>query len=146
MAANLENRVPFLDHELVELGLSLPLEQKINENDEKVLLKKIASAFLPRELIYRKKCGFAQPIARWLRNPHGLGAYLSLIGTASCLSGVFHAPQIDALRDEHVQGTREHTETLWTLINLEIWARIFIEGAEPARLWDTVRNVCTPTA
>jgi len=59
MAASLEMRVPFCDHEFVEFSMSIPLKQKTKQFQLKYLLKKVASKVLPKEIIYRKKQGFA---------------------------------------------------------------------------------------
>ncbi len=131
MAANLENRVPFLDHRVVEFGYSLPRERKVQGSEAKVLLKEIAAEVLPRELVYRPKCGFGQPVAAWLKNPRGLRRYLRLFDDGA----VPEAIEYEALRqaaDEHARGVREHTELLWTLINFELWMRICVRGETPA--------------
>lgn len=134
MAATLENRVPFLDHELVEFGFSLPESLKINSRDNKLLLKEIASEFLPRELIHRRKCGFAQPIGDWLKNNKGLGVYLKMFEDKDFRREFLNYQIIDKVITEHLSGKKEHTETLWTLINLELWLRIFIDGVQPENI------------
>jgi asparagine synthase (glutamine-hydrolysing) len=67
MANSLEVRVPFLDYRLVEFIESLPPVLKLNGLTGKHLHKKALMKWLPRETIYRKKKGFAHPIADWLR-------------------------------------------------------------------------------
>ena len=125
MAANLENRVPFLDHQLAAFGFFLTPRYKISTQDAKLLLKEIAGAMLPREGVYRPKVGFGLPIGEWLRNPHGLGRYLHLLreGRRAFLN---HAA-VEALIEEHLRG-EDRTEQLWMLITLELWTRIFIDG------------------
>ena len=61
MAASVELRVPFLDHKIVEFAASLPPEYKINNGEGKFILKKLMEKYLPKEIIYRKKMGFAVP-------------------------------------------------------------------------------------
>ena len=58
MAANLEVRVPFLNHELVSLSERIPAELKIKGLKRKYILKKAAESILPKEIIWRKKAGF----------------------------------------------------------------------------------------
>ena len=67
MHCGLEARSPLLDHEVIEFCASLPVHLKVRNRTGKYLLKKLAERYLPRELIYRRKMGFAIPIAEWLR-------------------------------------------------------------------------------
>ena len=134
MAANLENRVPFLDYQLVEFGFSLPEACKINAKDNKILLKKIACQFLPEPLIYRRKCGFAQPLGAWLKNKEGFGAYLKFFNKQNERRAFLNYDFIRNLIAEHSIGGADHTEILWTLIGLELWLRIFIDGIKPEKI------------
>jgi asparagine synthase (glutamine-hydrolysing) len=67
MAHSIEVRCPFLDSNLVEFLTQIPDKFKINENETKYLLKKLAERYLPRELIYRPKEGFIEPSLYWMR-------------------------------------------------------------------------------
>ena len=67
MAYSLESRTPYLDKDLIDFVIGLPIQCKINGLDTKVLLKKILSKYLPKELYNRKKQGFAIPLESWLR-------------------------------------------------------------------------------
>src|SRR5437867_9334467 len=58
MAASIESRVPFLDHDLVEYGYRLPTPQKLSRGIGKKILKDIAAEYFPREFLHRKKQGF----------------------------------------------------------------------------------------
>lgn len=134
MAANLENRVPFLDYQLVEFGFSLPEIYKINNKENKILLKKVASRFLPEQLIYRRKCGFAQPLRAWLKNEEGFGAYLRFFSKQNERRTFLNYDFIRNLIAEHSTDIADHTEILWTLIGLELWLRIFIDGIKPEKI------------
>lgn len=89
MAVSVEGRVPYLDHSLVEFALNIPLSLKFKNNVTKYLLKKVAEPFLPHDIIYRKKIGFAAPIIRWYERGHafseqfhnaaGFGAWGSVV-------------------------------------------------------------------
>jgi len=129
MAANLENRVPFLDHELVEFGFSLPVHLKIDAKESKILLKRVAEEFLPHDLIYRKKCGFAQPLGAWLKNTTGLGRYLALVRT-SARDGI-DQDAFARMVSEHESGEKDHTDILWTILVLELWLRVCVEREAP---------------
>lgn len=134
MAANLEGRIPFLDHRLVEFGFSLPPELKFFNGETKILVKKVASKFLPHELVYRPKCGFGLPIKEWLKHKDGLGRFLSMFTAPITPRSFFNYASITRLINEHVSGAVDHTEILWTLINLEIWLRIFFDKTSPGNM------------
>ena len=75
MAASVEGRVPYLDHSLVEFALNIPVSLKFKHGITKYLLKKVAEPFLPHDIIYRKKIGFAAPILRWYERGHWFSEY-----------------------------------------------------------------------
>ncbi len=139
MRWGLENRVPFLDHELVEAAFALPLHEKIRNGEGKLILKKIAEAFLPHDVIYRTKIGFAQPIASWLRNDAGLGRYLRLLLEADRPEMQIDSKEVATLIAEHRSGV-DHSNILWALLNLELWARVFIDGVEPQSIWTSLSS------
>ena len=66
MASSLEVRVPFLDHEFVEYAINLDVRQKINNKEQKYILKKNLEKYLSNRLTYRKKWGFPSPTESWL--------------------------------------------------------------------------------
>ena len=65
MGVSLEGRVPFLDHKLVELAMSLPEEMKTRQGILKYILKKAVRGVIPDEIIDRKKQGFGVPVYEW---------------------------------------------------------------------------------
>ena len=68
MAASLESRVPFLDHELVELTARLPSHLKLHRGwTTKYVLRRSMEGVLPRQVLFRRKLGFPVPIDRWFR-------------------------------------------------------------------------------
>lgn len=66
-AFGLEQRTPFVDHELVEFAFSIPLKYKLKIWNEKYILKKSFEGVLPSEIIKRKKHGFNVPIDYWFK-------------------------------------------------------------------------------
>lgn len=68
MKYSLEARCPFLDKEIMEFSLSLPLDYKIRNDILKKLVKDVTYKYIPKELMDRPKQGFAVPRGRWLRN------------------------------------------------------------------------------
>jgi len=77
MAASLEARVPFLDYKLVEFMLNVPGKLKFKGQQTKYLLKRVAEDYLPKDVIYRKKIGFAAPTVRWFEKGKYFPAYYS---------------------------------------------------------------------
>ncbi len=121
MAWSLEARVPFLDHELVELASSLSPSHMI-ENNGKRVLKDIARKYLPHEVIDRKKGYFPMPVLKYIK-----GEFLEYIrdtldSQAARERGLFKRKAIDdMLKDPNSCLTNLHTNYLWQLAVLEIW-------------------------
>jgi asparagine synthase (glutamine-hydrolysing) len=130
MAASIEARVPFLDYRLVEWSYNLPTFQKIRRFTNKYIVKRAAEQYLPKEIIYRRKFGFDVPISDWLRSRKGLGQFLDLLrDRVSRERGYFDSKSLEKLIDEHLAGTKDHSEVLWSILTLEIWCRVFIEDS-----------------
>ena len=123
MAASIESRVPILDYRLVELANRLPDRAKQSGMATKRLLKEIAEEYLPEPLIYRRKSGFGVPLPEWLRNDGPLSELTRSLVTDGCGSGIARALNAPALLDAHRQGSADHSEFLWSLMNLELWMR-----------------------
>ncbi len=136
MAANLENRVPFLDHRLVEFGYSVPRERKVAA-ESKIILKEVAEEYFSHEFAHRPKVGFGQPIAQWLCNPKGLGRYLKLFKKGAAPKYLQY-DRIRVLADEHAAKKADHSVILWTLITLEIWMRIFLKKQKPEAILKSI--------
>lgn len=124
MAWGLEARVPFLDHELVELAARVPAELKVREGG-KYVLKEAARKVIPSGVIDRPKGYFPVPALKYLR-----GEYLDFV------RGVLHQPQarergifqpsyIDTLLEapeEHITPLRG--SKLWQVALLEYWLQV----------------------
>jgi asparagine synthase (glutamine-hydrolysing) len=61
MMASIETRVPFLENEIIDFGVNLPLKHKLHKGEGKYLLKKVAEKYIPHRNIYRPKAGFPIP-------------------------------------------------------------------------------------
>lgn len=68
MGAGLEMRVPYLDYQVVDFALNIPLQYKVGFFKTKYLLKKVAERYLPRDIVYRKKMGFTLPTGEWIND------------------------------------------------------------------------------
>jgi asparagine synthase (glutamine-hydrolysing) len=131
MAVSLEARSPYLDHYLVEFAASLPSTYKLRASTTKYLLKKSLEKVLPAEVLYRTKMGFGVPISRWLR--HELKDYARdvLLEKVAVQRGYFDPAYVRALLDDHISGRADHSTRIWTLLNLELWHRMFVDQAPP---------------
>lgn len=130
MAARVEARVPFLDHELVEFVMTLPISWKLDffAGKTKSILKTLACKRLPQQIIYRKKSGFGLPLAQWLRDDNSLGHYLDLLADKKFIERELLEPAtVLSMVKAHRAGIKDYSDILWELINLELWCRIFID-------------------
>lgn len=127
MAASLELRVPFLDHELVEFSTALPDQFRLNGSQGKFLLKKFAEKLLPEKIIYRKKKGFPVPIAAWFRGQLFDKTREILLDDTTLSRGYFHAEYIDNLLLQHKSGKQDLSRRIFTLLNIELWHRKYID-------------------
>jgi len=121
MAWGLEARVPFLDHELVELAAACPPELKLAD-DGKGVLKEVGRKLLPREVVDRPKGYFPVPAIRHMAGPVLDRVREALAAPAAKQRGVFQEPYVAELLaapDEH--RTKRGANALWQVALLEIW-------------------------
>ncbi len=129
MAHGLETRSPLLDHVLLEWAARIPAGVKMPGGRTKALFKAAMAPYLPPEILYRKKMGFGCPIDQWLRQELRDMAYDTLLGTEARNRGVFRTDYVRRLLDEHCTYRRNHHTRLWALLMLELWFRMWIDGA-----------------
>ncbi len=132
MAQGLEARSPLLDHVLMEWAVSLPDHIKMPGGETKALFKSAMEPYLPRELLYRRKMGFGCPVDQWLRNELKEFAYDTLLGRSARERGLFRPDYIRRLLAEHCSLTRDHHPRLWSLLMLELWFSMWIDGPAQA--------------
>jgi asparagine synthase (glutamine-hydrolysing) len=119
MGVSLEARVPFLDHKLVELALSIPQHVKTNHGTLKYILKKSVRDLIPRDVIHRRKQGFGVPVYEWLSG--SLGEFAREQLKAFCRSTDF----FDRAEVERVMRGRDKRQT-WYLLNFALWWNQYI--------------------
>ncbi len=141
MAASIESRVPFLDHPLVEFTARLPERLKLRGVTTKWILREAMRPMLPPEILSRKKMGFPVPVGAWLRNEWRPLLNELVLGPRALERGWFDRDTVQRLVASHTSGEQNHSERLWSLINFEIWQRIFLDG-EPI---DAVRQSMSRT-
>lgn len=123
MAAGVEARVPFLDHELVEWAFELPSDLKIRLGEGKLLVKKALEPHLPADVLYRPKAGFNLPLGRWLRT--GLREMVGDLLSPSVVArrGYFDVGAVSSMVDRHFAGADDVGNRLFVLLMLELWHR-----------------------
>jgi asparagine synthase (glutamine-hydrolysing) len=129
MAHSLETRSPFLAREVIEYAATLPTSLRLKGWTTKYLLKRVAERYVPREALHRRKRGFVMPASDWLRGDLAPFARATL-GSARFLDRGWLSPDaVRRLLAEHASGARDWGQQLWTLMILEIWARLALDGS-----------------
>ena len=123
MAHSLEVREPLMDHPLVEWLASLPSSLKVRDGEGKYLLKRAMEPYLPREILYRPKMGFAVPLARWFRGPLRQRVRDALLGSTLADTGLFDRRVLERMIDSHQSGRRDFSASLWTTLMFEAFLR-----------------------
>ena len=128
MAASIESRVPFLDHKLVEFAAGLPDRLKLRGFTTKWILREAVKDVLPSEILTRSKMGFPVPFAAWVAGPWRDVVCDVLLDSRSRERGLLNVAAVERLIDAHARGETRGGDALWSLLNLELWYRTFIDG------------------
>ncbi len=126
MAVGIEARVPLLDQELVDLGTTFSVAQKLDPVP-KAILRQAARGVVPNEIIDRPKAGFGAPYRSWLR--HDLGTmWNDLMGPRAVANrGWFQSDAVARLRNLSQSRRADYYMLQWALLTLELWARQFLD-------------------
>ena len=138
MAHALEVREPLMDHPLVEWLASLPPDLKLRNGEGKYLLKKSLEPYLPPEVLYRPKMGFAVPLAQWFRGRLRTSVQDAVLGPVLADTGWFDDGYLRRLVSEHQAGVRDHSAPLWTLTMFEAFLRNVVGAQAAPRLREAV--------
>ncbi len=141
MATSLECRVPLLDHELVELAARIPEDIKIRGGRLKHLMKQALAGVLPPDILERRKRGFGAPMGAWLKRQLAPVLDELLSEEAVRARGIFDPQAVRRLITDHEASRTDGTDRLLALMNLEIWARIYLDGREPERVAEELQAV-----
>jgi asparagine synthase (glutamine-hydrolysing) len=155
MAHGLETRVPFLDNDLVDFAMALPVDLKlrnlgevvrINENeaghktarymqrnsgDGKVLLRRVMERHVPPAVVEREKQGFAAPDASWFRGDSIDYVRRALMGRNARIYEFLDADVARSLINEHLEGRENRRLLIWSLLSLESFCGAFLDGERP---------------
>lgn len=149
MAHSLETRVPFLDNDLVDFALQVPVRLKLrnltdvvrmNENepgpkpdkyfektsDGKLLLRKVMERHIPSEVTSAEKQGFSAPDASWFRGESIDYVREVLYKNDTRIYEYLDRSAVIKLVDEHLEGKQNRRLFIWSLLNFEWWCRRFL--------------------
>jgi len=133
MAHAIENRVPFLDHNLVELARRLPRHCLVGNDPRftrstKIVVKRIAARYFGKQFAYRRKIGFHIPIADYLSTSVFNDWLRGDILPGIHARGIFDPGAVDRLYLNRGRGNHSDTYSLWRMITFEVWARQVLDN------------------
>jgi len=123
MAASIEARMPFMDHELSEYVSSLPDNYRVRGRSTKWILREAVKHILPEKIVNRPKVGFRLPVNEWFRGPMKDYLYDNLMGDDSVSREYYRKDLLSKILKEHIDGRHNYEKLLWTMLNLEIWLK-----------------------
>jgi asparagine synthase (glutamine-hydrolysing) len=149
MAHGLETRVPFLDNDLVDFAMTVPVRLKLanlsdvvqlNENeagpktqryfsqtrDGKLILRQVLSRHVPPEVAEGVKLGFSGPDASWFKGDSIEYVKRRLLNRAARIYAYVDSETVMALVNEHLSGRQNRRLLIWSLLNLESWCECFL--------------------
>jgi asparagine synthase (glutamine-hydrolysing) len=128
MAHGLEERVPFLDKELVQLAFSVSSKYKLRNREQgKKILREALTGMVPEFVLEQKKRGFFSPAAKWLRGDLKNMAYEILSsGYSAKTADLFNWNEIKNILDNHIEKKEYGLNTIWSLMIFRVWARNYL--------------------
>lgn len=145
MAHSLESRVPFMDNDLVDFAMKLPVKYKlgnlhkvvsVDENelskyfqrtkDGKLLLREAMQKYLPQEVVSREKQGFSAPDASWFKGESIEYVKDKLLNRNARLYDYIDFNCTQEMLNEHLDGNTNRRLLIWSLLNVEEWCNQFL--------------------
>jgi asparagine synthase (glutamine-hydrolysing) len=127
MAHSIEERVPFLDNELVDYIRHIPAELKVTPQETKLVLKQAMRGLIPDQTLRRRKQGFTPPDRTWYRAQNLTYIRDLILGPRAQERGYFQPRFLEAMLDDHVRGSRDNRFLIWSLMCFEWWNRLFVD-------------------
>lgn len=154
MAHSLENRVPFMDNDLVEFAQRLPVSLKLrdlqtivrlNENepgpktqryfqrtrDGKLVLRRVMERYVPETITNQVKQGFTGPDSSWFRGDSIDYIRRELLDPHAAIYEFLDPAGVRPLVEDHLAGRENRRLLLWSLMSFEHWCRTFLKGMHP---------------
>ena len=149
MAHSLETRVPFLDNDLVDFAMGLPMRLKLahlddvtrlNENepgiktsryyqrtnDGKVLLRQVMGRYIPQEIVAAEKQGFSAPDASWFKGESIDYVRREILDGNARIFDYLERETVRDMVEDHLEGRHNRRLLIWSLLNFEWWLRTFL--------------------
>jgi asparagine synthase (glutamine-hydrolysing) len=141
MAHSLEARVPLLDEELVDLAARVPPALRVRGSTTRYILKKAIKGMVPDIVINRRKRGFGPPVGGWFK--HELQPVLQELLSPRAVEsrGLMNPAAVKKIIADHQENRADHSEQLFTLVTLEIWNRLFIDGEAAADVAGMLKSI-----
>jgi asparagine synthase (glutamine-hydrolysing) len=136
MGVALEVRCPLLDWRVVEFALRLPSSMRLGTGGGKLVLRNLLARHVPRQLTERPKAGFGLPITEWVRGPLRAWAESLLDQRQLRQDGILDAARVQRIWHQHLSGSHNHEQLLWSLLMFQAWRTHWRAGAcsaEPKR-------------
>lgn len=150
MAHSLETRVPFLDNDLVDFAMQIPVKLKLrnlgevlrlNENepglktlkyfqrvkDGKLILRKVMQRYVPPEITDGEKQGFSAPDASWFKGESMEYVNREILDRQARLYEYMDQEAVKRLVNEHIEGKQNRRLFIWSLLNFEKWCETFLD-------------------
>lgn len=149
MAYGLETRVPFLDNDLVDFAMKIPVRYKLfgcsdveilNENehggkvdkyyqknkDGKLILRNVMGRYIPKEISTGAKQGFSAPDASWFRG-ESIDYVQSIISDQNApIYQYIDKKSAEKILKKHISGEENKRLLIWSIINFDEWLRLFL--------------------
>jgi len=149
MSHGLETRVPFLDNDLVDFAIKIPVKHKLgnlaevvrlNENepgpkttkffkktkDGKLILRKVMERYISKEVTNREKQGFSAPDASWFKGDSINYVRSILYDNKIKIYEYLDYKAVKNILDEHMDGRQNRRLFIWSLLNFEHWYREYL--------------------
>ena len=127
MAHSLEVRSPLLDHRFMEMAASIPAASKLQGTTTKRIFKNAMRAWIPDEILDRRKMGFGVPLDAWFRGRLSHLPGEILLDETSLGRGFFREEKLRAIVDGQVSGRADNSNKIWSLLQLELWLRTYVD-------------------
>lgn len=144
MAHSLENRVPFMDNDLVDFAMQCPVGMKLNNltevlrinenepgdkqgqffkktNDGKQILRDVMAQYIPTQITNAEKQGFSSPDASWFKGESIDFVKRTLLNGRSRIYDVLDRQAVARLIEQHLRGEQNRRLLIWSLLNVEAW-------------------------
>ncbi|MBO3699766.1 asparagine synthase (glutamine-hydrolyzing) [Roseivirga sp. E12] len=153
MANGLEERFPFMDNDLVDFAMKIPVKYKLGNlqaeieridenataetkkkmsyrsyNDGKNVLRKAMQGFIPEKIINRQKQGFSAPDESWYRGENAEYVKELLLNKRTVSSEFINPDYMKKMIDEHMHQKVNHRLLIWSFMSFEWWCRIFLDN------------------